>query len=317
MTFYDIIIKRVIKMGNELKMYEQIIVYRHVNPDLDAFGSQFGLYWTLKEMYPQKNIILAGEMISDLLKFYPSFKNDKIKTVKTLGIVLDTANKERIDGDISLCDKIIKIDHHIIVDSYGDINIEDEKASSCSEIVTLLLKDKNIQIPIESSNALYLGIIGDSNRFLYQSTSQKTFEAASYLLDMGIDIESLYQKLYTRSLKDMNIIKFIYNNYHFNEGVAWYYLSQKDLETLNISREQGSQYVNTLANYEEIKIWMAITENKEEHNYRVSIRSRGVVINEIANLFRGGGHAYASGATLLSLDELDGLITQLKEKING
>ena len=304
-------------MGNELKMYEQIIVYRHVNPDLDAFGSQFGLYWTLKEMYPQKNIILAGEMISDLLKFYPSFKNDKIKTVKTLGIVLDTANKERIDGDISLCDKIIKIDHHIIVDSYGDINIEDEKASSCSEIVTLLLKDKNIQIPIESSNALYLGIIGDSNRFLYQSTSQKTFEAASYLLDMGIDIESLYQKLYTRSLKDMNIIKFIYNNYHFNEGVAWYYLSQKDLETLNISREQGSQYVNTLANYEEIKIWMAITENKEEHNYRVSIRSRGVVINEIANLFRGGGHAYASGATLLSLDELDGLITQLKEKING
>lgn len=299
------------------KEYNQIIVYRHVNPDLDAFGSQIGLYWTLKTLFPKKNIVLAGKMESDLLRMFPKFKIEEIQKTSTLGIVLDTANRERIDGDISLCDKIVKIDHHIVVDSYGDINIEDEKASSCSEIVALLLKETQMTLPIEAAKALYLGIVGDSNRFLYQSTSQKTFAAASYLLDAGINIESIYQELYVRSLKDMNVTKFIYNHFQINQGVAWYYLSQKDLDELNITREQGSNYVNTLANYDEIKIWMAVTENTVDQNYRVSIRSRGIAINDIASEFRGGGHIYASGATLESLDELESLVLKLKEKVNG
>ena len=138
------------------KEFDQVIIYRHVNPDLDAFGSQLGMYWTLKSIYPQKNIVLAGEMNSDLLKYYPSFEMGEIKKGYTLGIVLDTANRERIDGDISVCDQILKIDHHIVVDSYGDINIEDEKASSCSEIVTLLMKRGKAQITFDAANALYL-----------------------------------------------------------------------------------------------------------------------------------------------------------------
>ena len=299
------------------KEYDQIIIYRHVNPDLDAFGSQFGMYWTLKALYPQKNILLAGQMESDLLKYYPAFNRGEVQKGYTLGIVLDTANRERIDGDITLCDQILKIDHHIVVDSYGDVNIEDEKASSCSEIVTLLLKQAQVRIPIEAANALYLGIIGDSNRFLYQSTSQKTFEAASYLLDMKINIEDLYQQLYMRTKKDLEITKFIYNHYQEDGAIAWYYLSDEDLQSLQMSREQGSSYVNTLANFEEYQIWLAVTQNKKDNNYRVSMRSRKIPVNEVAALFHGGGHAYASGATLQSLDELNQLIEKLKEKING
>lgn len=298
------------------KEYEQIILYRHVNPDLDAFGSQLGMYWTFKKLYPQKNIVLAGNMDSDLLKYYPSFETGEIQKGYTLGIVLDTANRERIDGDISICDTIFKIDHHIVVDSYGDVNFEDEHASSCSEIVTLLMKQGRVQIPLEAANALYLGIIGDSNRFLYSSTSKKTFEAASYLLEMGVDIESLYQKLYMRTKKDLEITKHIYNHFQEEDGIAWYYLSDEDLKKLGMSREQGSSFVNTLANFEEYKVWMAVTQNIKEHNYRVSIRSRGIPVNEVAALFHGGGHAYASGATLQSLDELKNLIEKLKEKIN-
>ncbi len=299
------------------KEYDQIVIYRHVNPDLDAFGSQFGMYWTLKKFFPQKNIVLAGQMESELLSMYAPFENNEIQKGSTLGIVLDTANRERIDGDISICDKILKIDHHIVVDSYGDLNIEIESASSCSEIVALLFKEAKLELPIEAANALYLGIIGDSNRFLYQSTTQKTFEAAAYLLDAGIHIEALYQKLYLKKKADLEVSKFIYNNYQEDCGVAWYYLSQEDLETLHISREQGSNYVNTLANIEEFPIWMAITQNVADKNYRVSIRSRGIAINEVANEFRGGGHAFASGATLLSLDELPILVEKLKEKLNG
>lgn len=305
------------KMIKTKENYEQIVIYRHVNPDLDALGSQLGMYWTLKELYPQTNIICAGSMNSDLLSMYPSFEQGTINQGKTLGIVLDTANRERIDGDITLCDYILKIDHHIVVDSYGNENIEIESASSCSEIVTLLFKEANIKIPLVAANALYLGIIGDSNRFLYNSTSVKTFEAASYLLEMGIQIELLYQKLYLKKKADLEITKFIYNSYQEDGGVAWYYLSQEDLDRLHLSREQGSNYVNTLANIEEYPIWMAVTQNTANNNYRVSIRSRGIAVNEVANEFHGGGHAFASGATLSSLDELKILVGKLKEKING
>lgn len=305
---------RILKVRKE---FDQIVIYRHVNPDLDAFGSQFGMYHALKTLFPQKNIVLAGDMKSDLLSLFPSFEiNEPIKG-STLGIVLDTANRERIDGDISDCDRILKIDHHIVVDSYGDFNIEDVKASSCSEIVALLFKEAHVTLPINAAQSLYLGIIGDSNRFLYSSTSQKTFKAAAYLLDSGMNIEKLYQSLYMRNKKDLEVTKFIYNNYHEDGQIAWYYLSAQDLEMLQINRSQGSNYVNTLANFEEFKVWMAITENVEENNYRVSIRSRGTAINDVANEFRGGGHAYASGATLMSLDELEMLVGKLKEKLNG
>ncbi|MEG0365681.1 MAG: bifunctional oligoribonuclease/PAP phosphatase NrnA, partial [Coprobacillus sp.] len=260
---------------------------------------------------------ICGEMSSDLIRFYPTVINCSFNDEPILGIVLDTANHERIDGDITICDKVIKIDHHIIVDSFGDINIEVPTASSTCEVVALLLKDENIKIPYDAAKALYLGIIGDSNRFLYSSTSKKTFEAAAYLLESSIDIEKLYQSLYLKKKADMKVTKFIYNAYQEYDGIAYYYLSSESLKELGITREQGSNYVNTLSNVEEYKVWMAITQNDVENNYRVSIRSRGVPVNEVASEFRGGGHMYASGATLLSLDELDGLLEKLKEKING
>ena len=299
-----------------IKEYEQIILYRHVNPDYDAFGSQLGMYWVLKDLFPKKTIVLEGEFHSPYLSCYPEYEEDDKKDIKSLGIVFDTANKERIDGDISLCDKIIKIDHHIIIDSYGDMNIEVETASSCSEIVTLLLKEEGIKIPKNGASSFYLGIVGDSNRFLYNSTTPKTFEAASYLLESHICIEELYQSMYLKSKKDIEIKQYIYNHYEEDQGVAWYYLSDEALRQLEIPRQMGSEYVYTLADIKEFSIWLAITENIQDHNYRVSIRSRDVAINEIANEFHGGGHAFASGATLNSLDELPLLIKRLKEKLH-
>ena len=85
---------------------------------------------------------------------------------------------------------------------------------------------------------------------------------------------------------------------------------------LNISRERGSDFVNLLSSVDEYKVWLAITENTKDHNWRVSMRSRHISVNEIANKYRGGGHAFASGATLLSLDELSLLLNDIKERIN-
>ena len=305
------------KIINLLKQYKQVFLYRHINPDYDAFGSTVGMYYFLKENFPEINVVLKGSFDNVLWEKFNA-PIDEEKELPTLGIVIDTANRERIDGDISVCEKIIKVDHHIVVDSYGDINIEDATASSASQIVSLLLEEvkDTYSLNEQGARALYMGIIGDTNRFMYRSTDERTFKAASYLLESGINIEEIYQTMYLREEKDLKVTQFILNNYKVNDKVAYYILKDEDLKELGISREEGSSYVNTLANVKEFEVWCAITENTKDNVYRVSIRSRNAIINEVAAKFGGGGHALASGATLSSLDQLEDLLSSLHDAIS-
>ena len=224
------------KILNKIEEYECICLYRHVNPDYDAFGSQFGMYDLIQNTFENKEVYFAGDFSSDLVAKYqfngeinePNFEKP------TLGIVLDTANQERIDGDISLCKEIIKIDHHIVVDSYGNLNLEDITAYSCSQIVALFLKNKRVKLSSFGAAALYMGIIGDTNRFMYSATDERTFEAAMYLYNYDFDMQALYERMYMKHAKDLKVNAFILNHYIEDEGVAYYVLKDEDLKHLNI-----------------------------------------------------------------------------------
>lgn len=309
---------------HKVNKYTEIVIYRHINPDFDAFGSQLGLYTILSKTFVNKNIYVAGEFTSDLVDKFdvkvnatllPDFTSEKV-----LGIVVDTANHERIDGEsYKQCTEIIKIDHHIAVDDYGDINVVDETVSSASQLIAQFLMEKNdiLKINPAGASALYMGIIGDTNRFMYNTTDERTFRVAAMLVEAGVDIDTLYQRMYLRKAKDLHVNAFILNQFKVSGSIAYYVLREADLEALSITRERGSDYVNVLAGVEEFEVWMAITENVKEQNWRVSIRSRKVEIQEIAKKYRGGGHALASGATLTSFAELEMLLEDLKQHINA
>lgn len=310
------------EMLKKIQQYENIVLYRHVNPDFDAFGSQFGLYDIIQFTYPEKRVFLAGNFDYELVSKYdfsvdttlPDFSKEEV-----LGIVLDTANSARIDGEsYTACKELIKVDHHIVVESYGTMNIEEETASSCSQLIgEFFVENKDtLLMTTAGASALYLGIIGDTSRFLFKSTSAKTFDIASALLKQGISISELYQSIYMKKESDIKVNAFILNHYQVDNGVAYYILKEEDLKQLGISRERGSDYVNILSNVEEYEIWMAITQNTKDDNWRVSIRSRSIVINKIAEKYNGGGHALASGATLSTLEQLPLLIKDIKEKIH-
>lgn len=304
---------------NKIEEYESICLYRHINPDYDAFGSQFGMYDLIQNTFSNKTVYMEGDFSSDLIKKF-NIEMDIVKPEfnrPVLGIVLDTANQERIDGDsYQQCKEIIKIDHHIVVDSYGTINLEDSSASSCSQMVALFLKNERVQLSSFGAASLYMGIMGDTNRFMYSSTDCRTFEAAMYLYNCGFDMQALYERMYMKKANDLKVNAFLLNNYIEDEGIAYYILRNEDLQSLNLSRERGSDYVNILSSVEEYQVWLAITENVKDHNWRVSMRSRHIPVNLVANKYRGGGHAFASGATLLSLDELPLLLQDLKELIH-
>lgn len=298
-----------------------IYIYRHIASDYDALGSQFGLKQLIIDNFEDKQVLCMGEKNENLFN-QMGINEEEISFEKhnnSLAIVLDTANISRIDGEgYDKCDDFVKIDHHIVVESYGNLNIEDPNASSASELVVRFYEANHhcLQLSKKAAGLLFYGIVGDTNRFMYEGSTASTMRHVATLLETGINKEAIYRSMYVKGIKDLEIQKYLLNHYVYDEGIAYYILHQEDLDTLNITREQGSNYIHVLSNIEEIKVWLAITYQKEKENYRVSLRSRTIPVQPTAAKFNGGGHIYASGATLNSLDQLSEMLEMLKEEIS-
>jgi len=300
-----------------IKQYERIILHHHVRPDPDAYGSSAALKEIISANFPSKNVYLAGEEDPALnfLTRLDEVSDDLYEG--SLVIVCDTANTERINGQsYTLGEKIIKIDHHPNVDSYGDIQWVDTSASSTSEMIYefyLALKDKGLMLTDDAARFIYAGIVGDTGRFLFPSTSDKTFKYAADLVTYNFDRESLYDGIYQIEQNVARLRGYILQNFTMSEeGVSIVKLSKSKLKEYKISPLQSGELVSVLGDIKGIKAWAFFIE-EEENLIRVRLRSKGPVINKIAAKYNGGGHPLASGAMVRSWEEADELAKELKE----
>jgi bifunctional oligoribonuclease and PAP phosphatase NrnA len=304
------------KILEMIEQYETIIVHRHVRPDPDAYGSQCGLVEILKASYPNKKVFAVGKEEKSLhfMRRLDSIEDEQYKGA--LVIVCDTANAERIcDKRYSLGDKLIKIDHHPNEDPYGDLLWVDTSASSCSEMIYeffLFGKDRGLKLNDKAARLLFAGIVGDTGRFLFPSTTDKTFAYAGELIHYNFSRTDLFDQMYEL---DSNIIKlngYILQNFEMQKnGVASVLLTKKLLEEFGAEPPEASLLVGTLGNVKGIKAWVFFIEEKDQ--IRVRLRSKGPIINGVARKFNGGGHPLASGASIYSWDEVDNVLKELNE----
>ena len=309
--------KQVLK---QIKKYDTIVVLRHEVPDFDASGSQFGLVTWIKDNFPNKKVYALGKphkFFSPSL--YPVTDSVEQLPEKYLLIIVDVANRPRVDGKeyIENADYIIKIDHHPLCDEFGDIVIVDEHAAAAAELVAEMLISFKKTISEKCAYYLYSAIVGDSGRFQYSDTNPRTFAVVGELFKTGFNFQDVYDKMYLKSVEDIKIINYIYSIYKLSpKGVAYYMISIDQLNELGIEREKAKAYVNLFSGYEEIKVWVQFTEDvtaTDEFKWRVSIRSRGVKINDVASKHNGGGHDNASGAKCVDEQEMLKLIEELDE----
>ena len=164
---------------------------------------------------------------------------------------------------------------------------------------------------------LYSAIVGDSGRFQYSDTNPRTFAVVGELFKTEFNFQDVYDKMYLKSIEDIKIINYIYSIYKLSpKGVAYYMMSVDQLNEIGIEREKTKAYVNLFSGYEEIKVWVQFTEDvtaTDEFKWRVSIRSRGVKINDVASKHNGGGHDNAAGAKCVDEQEMLKLIEELDE----
>lgn len=300
-----------------IQQYDKIILHRHVRPDPDAYGSQFGLKALIEANYPDKEVYAVGEH-DDSLTFLAQ-PDEIADTVfeNALVIVTDTANTERVDDQrYTNGAYLIKIDHHPNDDQYGDYLWVDTTASSCSEMIYGLYEEAKEthgwKMSDDAARLLFAGIVGDTGRFLFPSATLKTFETAGHLIQFDFDRNAVYDGMYEMDRKILHLQGYLYQNFVIDEhGAAYIKVTNDVLRQFEVTPSETSLLVGSLGNVKGICAWVIFIEEGE--TIRVRLRSKGPIINQLAKKYNGGGHPLASGASASSWEEADRVIEDLKE----
>src|SRR5699024_2393302 len=301
---------------DEIVANDTIIIHRHVRPDPDALGSQCGLKAMILASFPKKQVYVVGEDEPSLAFMATMDEISDDLYEDALVIVCDTANTERIDDDrYRLGKKLIKIDHHPNNEPYGDLVWVDTHASSTSEMIYELYeagKIEHFEINDAFAKLIYGGIVGDTGRFLFPSTTNKTFQYAAQLINYDFDRQALYDRMYKIDEKIARLRGYVLQNFELTEnGSSAIYMTKDVIEKYKVSTNDTGKLVGALGDIDSVKAWVFFIE--EDDLIRVRLRSKGPVINALAAKYNGGGHPMASGATVYSWDEAKALTKELDE----
>lgn len=302
-----------------IKDYNRIIIHRHSFPDGDAIGSQVGLANIIKDNFPEKQVFMVGDP-AIRYSFVEGSTMDVIPDEyyeNSLAFILDCGASKLINDErYKLADKTIRFDHHLYVESIADVDVVDSTYESCCGLIAMFAKEMGLKLSKISATALFTGMVTDSGRFVFDSTTARTFELAAFLMSQPIDTATLYYNLYAEDFADIikkadnkHKIKFTENN------VAYIYTDAEELKKSGETATVNSRVM--IGNMKDIKnvfIWASFAEGDD--GVHVELRSNRYNINPIAVKYGGGGHKKASGCmvkdyneAMLLLADLDKIVT--------
>ena len=300
---------------NKIKEYGTIIIHRHGRPDGDAIGSQIGLKEAILATFPYKKVYAVGDenpkvsFVGDVDEIEDSVYNN------ALVIVLDSSDTNMINDErYKLGRYIIKVDHHISNVNYGDMNIVDTSEISCASLLAKIIFSCNMKLTSHGARALFTGIVTDSGRFRYSGVSSETFNIASKLMKYDFDFNEIYNNLYIEDLEVVKLRAEMVSKFKIStKGIAYLVNTQEDVIKYNTDIFTISRgMVNVMAGIKGIDIWANFTE-EQNGKVIVELRSSKYNVNQIAVKYGGGGHKFASGATVEGLHIIDAIIKDLED----
>ena len=302
------------KIYRRIKKYKKIVIARHIGADPDCLASSLALRDIILNTFPNKKVYAVGAPAS-AFKFLGILDKVNEEMYKdSLLIVLDTPDYKRVDGvDPARFKEKIKIDHHPFVEKFCDFEWIDDTASSASQMILELAFKTRLVMSKEAAEKLFVGIVSDTNRFLFQYTTPKTFSLVSKLIkSTNIDFTNLYEPLYMRPIKEIRFQGYIANNMTITEnGLAYITITEDILKEYNVDAATAGNMINNFNYIEEVLVWAIFSIDVNNDIIRGSIRSRGPIINELASHFGGGGHIFASGVRLKEEVDKESFIKEL------
>lgn len=305
-----------------VEQYEIITIYRHVSPDSDALGSQFGLKQWITDTYPNKKVYALGSDNGSKESNFPPIDKASDEDIKSsLAIILDTANSARIDDERwSLAKCKLKIDHHIIVEEFADVEVVDDLFGATCEILAYMFETHNIKLSSTCAQYLYGGLIADTLRFSISTITPRTLRTAAYLLEAGVDIAKANESNFSTSLKLYRYENYIRSTCTILEGhVAYSIIRKEDYEQFGLTFNEAKEKVFVMGGVHEFEAWALFVEKEKDEQgnclFNGSLRSKKKTINDIANKYHGGGHRFACGVKGLNEDDIERLLQDLVNRV--
>jgi phosphoesterase RecJ-like protein len=286
---------------NEIQSHDTVIIHRHFRPDGDAMGSQLGMKAILKENFPEKTVYVVGDS-AGFLSFMDDCVMDEIPDEAyegALAMVLDCGSAHLISDDRwSKAARTVRFDHHLFTGEIANVEAVDSSYESCCGLIGAFAMETGLRLNKAAAKALYTGMLTDSGRFRYDSTTSQTFRVAAFLMEQKFDTNEIFRHLYADTFESKKLkAEFLLKTQFTPNRVAYIYTTREELQALNVSTFTVSRgMVNTMSDIMGTDIWVNFTESDE--GVLCEIRSAGPNINPIAVKYGGGGHMKASGATV-------------------
>jgi len=300
--------------------HDTIVIHRHTNPDGDALGSQIGLKHVILENFPGKRVYMTGDAAGRYAFMDDSVMDDVPDEVfeQALCIILDTSAAHLIsDGRYAQAKALCRVDHHLFCGPIAPVETVDSSFESCCGLITSICLQNNLRINRTAATALYTGMVTDSGRFRYDSTSAKTMRCAAALLEQGVDTNELYRNLYASDFDQLLLrAKYMLKVRFTKNRVAWIHTTREELaesgaDEFSISRGM----VSVMSDIRGVDIWVNFTQT--DRGVLCELRSSRYNINPIAVKYGGGGHEKASGATVKDLAEAMAMLEDLEALAGG
>ena len=298
----------------EIRQASRIIIHRHNKPDGDALGSQIGLKHIIRENFPEKEVYMVGDD-AGRYSFMEDSVMDEIPDAYyegALAIILDTSARALIsDERYPLAARTARMDHHIFCEKIAQVEVTDTSYESCCGLVAQFARESGLRLTPMAAKSLYIGMVTDSGRFRYDSTTAQTFALASWLREQPFTTEDIYYHLYAEDFEaKKRKAQFLLKVQFTDRKVAYIYNTLAECEVLGMDTFSISRgMVNTMADIKGVDIWVNFTETEE--CVLCELRSSRYNINPIAVKYGGGGHAKASGASLKNREEAMAMLADL------
>jgi bifunctional oligoribonuclease and PAP phosphatase NrnA len=299
---------------DELVGAERFLLVTHENPDGDALGSPIAMRGVLAELGKDVVMFLAASELP-LPYEYGFLRLDGLVTdlpddldERTI-VFLDCGNLERnpIAGNESQGARVLNIDHHHDNTRFGTVNHVDDGASCTAEMVWELMGRLGVRATGDVADALYVGLVTDTGRFMYDNTGSRAHVMAADLIEAGVDVHGIYRHLYEGMpyAKLRLLGRALSHVERFDDGnltLSW--LSAADFDETGALESYSEGVIDELRSVEGTKVAVLVRERLGRDGERkVSLRATDddVDVSLVARAQGGGGHRRAAGF----LTELD------------
>lgn len=284
-----------------------IVVLGHVGPDGDALGSSLALALAARNAGKDavatfgEPFVVGGQyrFLADDLLVAPAAVTHGVD----LAVACDTANLERLGSAAAIAQsaaQVLVIDHHVSNSPFGDVTLIDPTAAATAQLVYHLLAELEWRLTPDIATALYTGLVTDTGRFQYSSTTPEVHRIAAELLAAGVEPDHVSRHIYEESpFGYLHLAAAVLARAQLDEEVSlvWSTLHQSDLAAAAIGYEDADGLINLIRIAREAEVSCLLRE-LDQGKIKGSLRSRGGVdVNVVAGALGGGGHHNAAGFT--------------------